>query len=188
MTKNLKAISTAIAMFAVVGMMTGSGFYAFADPAPEGTQKVYQFNLIAKPNSYEGNCGEGNRIFVDADDRSSKIKVTDDAQPGTWNVVDCNATSDRTAVLNVDVGNYVVYAIAHGKPGTSLSICADYISAYDGDNDLCEVGTFSITREGGKSAMTIMPNTLFDPTLEDIIWDVDATGQAKVQFRVFQVL
>ena len=180
-----KVFSFAVAMFAIVGMMGfTSSALAVPQPAP-GNTKVYQFNMIARPNNYDGGCGDGNRIFVNADDTSSRVKVYDGTK---WNVMDCNATDDRLAVLQVDgTGTFIVYAVAHGKPGTSLSICADYISAYDGDGDLCEVGTFSITREGGKSQFKLVPSALFDASLEDIIWDVDATGQAKVQFRVYQV-
>lgn len=172
-------------MFAIIGMM-GFSTAAFAVPQPEpGINKVYQFNLIARPNNYDGGCGEGNRIFVNADDSSSQIRVTETNQ---WNIADCNATDDRKGVLEVDgTGTYKVYAIAHGKPGTEISICADYLSGYDGDGDLCEVGTFSISREGGKSSFKLVPSELFDASLEDIIWDVDATGQAKVQFRVYEV-
>ena len=185
MQQKAKILSLAVAMFAIVGMM-GFTTSALAVPQPEpGNTKVYQFNLIARPNNYDGGCGEGNRIFVNADDTSSQIRVWEGTQ---WNITDCNATDDRRGALEVDgTGTFIVYAIAHGKPGTSISICADYISEYDGDGDLCEVGTFSITREGGKSQFKLVPAELFDAELEDIIWDVDATGQAKVQFRVYKI-
>lgn len=185
MQQKTKALSLAVAMFAIVGMM-GFTTSALAVPQPEpGNTKVYQFNMIARPNNYDGGCGDGNRIFVNADDRSSQIRVFEGTQ---WNVIDCNATADRRADLEVDgVGTFKVYAIAHGKPGTGISICADYISDYVGDGGLCLVGTFTISREGGKSAFKLVPAELFDASLEDIIWDVDATGQAKVQFRVYEI-
>ena len=186
MNNKAKMFSLGLALFAMVGMIGGLGSQVFADPAPADTKKVYQFNMIAKPNSYEGNCGNGDRIFIDADDKSSRLQITEN---GEWNVLDCNATSDRTAMLGIDgEGDYVVYAIAHGKPGTGIDVCADYISEYDGDGDLCEVGTFSISREGGKSQMKLVPSELFDISLEDIIWDIDSTGAPKIQFRVYQIL
>jgi len=184
MNTTTKTIFLSVAMFAIVGMM-GFTTSALAVPQPEpGNTKVYQFNMIARPNNYEGGCGDGDRIFIDANDSSSQVRIYEGDE---WNVTDCNATSDRRADLEVDgTGTFIVYAIAHGKPGTSISICADYISAYDGDGNLCEIGTFSISREGGKSQFKVVPSELFDASLEDIIWDVDATGQAKVQFRVYQ--
>jgi hypothetical protein len=186
MNKTTKVLSMAVAMFALVGMIGGIGSQVFADPAPDGTKKVYQFNMIAKPNSFEGNCGNGDRIFIDTDDRSSRLQITEN---GEWDVLDCNATSDQTAKLGIDgAGDYILYAIAHGKPGTGIDVCADYISEYDGDGDLCEVGTFSIKRDGGKSQMKLVPSELFDISLEDVIWDIDSTGAPKIQFRVYQVL
>lgn len=185
MNKITKAFSMAVVMFAIVGMSGALGTQVFADPAPDGTKKVYQFNIIAKPNSFEGNCGNGDRVFIDANDKSSRLQIHGGDE---WNVTDCNATSDRTAVLEIEeAGDYVVYAIAHGKPGTQLDVCADYISG-DLEDDLCEVGTFSIKRDTGKSQMKLVPSELFDTSLEDIIWDLDATGAPKVQLRVFQVL
>ena len=179
----------AVTMFALVGMIGGIGSQVFADPAPDGTKKVYQFNIIAKPNSFEGNCGNGDRVFIDANDKSSRLLIHGGDE---WNITDCNATSDRTAVLEIDeVGDYVVYAIAHGKPGTQLDICADLVSEFqdaDGDMLLCEVGTFSIKRDTGKSQMKLVPSELFDTSLEDVMWELDATGAPKIQFRVFQVL
>jgi len=184
MQNKFKVLSFAIAMFAIVGGMSFTTAHAVPQPEP-GNTKAYQFNLIARPNDYDGGCGDGNRIFVNADDSSSQIKVFEGS---TWNVTDCNATNDRRASLEVDgVGTYKVYAIAHGKPGTGISICADYLSQYDGDGDLCEVGNFSINRDGGKSGFKLVPSALFDASNEDIIWDVDATGQTKIQFRVYEV-
>ena len=67
MNKTTKTLSLTVAMFAIVGMVgVFSNSQVFADPAPEGTKKVYQFNIIARPNPYNGNCGEGDRIFVEA--------------------------------------------------------------------------------------------------------------------------
>jgi len=189
MNKTFKMTSLAITMFALVGMMGGLGTQVFADPAPDGTKKVYQFNMIAKPNSFEGNCGNGDRLFIDANDRSSVLKITYGEE---WNITDCNATSDRRGILEVaETGEYVVYAIAHGKPGTGIDVCVDYESEFqdaDGDLLLCEIGSFDIKRENGKSQMKLINADFFNPDLEDILWDIDSTGAPKIQFRIYQVL
>jgi len=189
MNKIIKTTSLAITMFALVGMMGGLGTTVFADPAPDGTKKVYQFNMIAKPNSYEGNCGNGDRLFIDANDKSSVLRITYGEE---WNITDCNATKDRQGTLEVaETGEYVVYAIAHGKPGTSIDVCVDYESEFkdaDVDELLCEIGTFDIKREKGKSQMKLINADFFNPDLEDILWDIDSTGAPKIQFRVYQVL
>jgi len=191
MRTELKTLSFAIAMFAVVGMMSVFGNQVFAVPAPDGTQKVYQFNLIARPNEFTGNCGEGNRMFVEANDRHAHIDIVGGTQ---WNVTDCNATGKNHGEITVDgTGTFAVYAIAHGKPGTGLDICADLRSVHDEDEALgeeheCLVGTFDIKREKGKSHMKLVPSELFDPSLEDVIWSLDVNGKAKIQFRVYEVL
>jgi len=82
-----------------------------------------------------------------------------------------------------------VYTIAHGKPSTGLDICADLRSVHDEDEALeCLAGTFDIKRENGKSHMKLVTSELFDPSLEDVIWSVDVNGNAKVQFRAYEVL
>ena len=192
MNKTTKTLSLAVAMFAIVGMVgVFSNSQVFADPAPEGTEKVYQFNLIARPNTYDGGCGEGNRMFVEADARHAHVAIVGGSE---WNVTDCNATSGNKGELTVDgTGTFAVYAIAHGKPGTGLDICADLRSVHDedelaGDEHECLVGTFDIKREKGKSHMKLVPAALFDTSLEDVIWSLDVHGNAKIQFRVYEVL
>ncbi len=189
MNKTFKMTSLAVTMFALVGMMGGLGTQVFADPAPDGYKKVYQFNMIAKPNSFEGNCGNGDRLFIDANDKSSVLRITYGEE---WNITDCNATSDRRGVLEVaEIGEYVVYAIAHGKPGTGIDVCVDYESDFqdaDADGILCEIGSFDIKRENGKSQMKLINADFFSPDLEDILWDIDSTGAPKIQFRIYQVL
>lgn len=192
MNKTTKVLSIGIAMFAIVGLMgVLNNNQVFADPAPEGTKKVYQFNMIARPNSYDGGCGEGNRMFVEADARHAHVVITGGSE---WNVTDCNATSGNKGELTVDgTGTFAVYAIAHGKPNTGLDICADSRSVHEedemaGDEHECLMGTFEIKREGGKSNMKLVPSSLFDTSLEDVIWSLDVYGNAKVQFRVYEVL
>lgn len=191
MRKNQKTLSITVTMFVIVGMMGIFGNQSFADPAPDDTKKVYQFNLIARPNEFTGNCGSGDRLFVEADARHAHIDVVGGSQ---WDVTDCNATGSNHGELTVDgTGTFAVYAIAHGKPGTGLDICADLRSVHDEDEALgeeheCLVGTFDIKRENGKSKMMLVPSELFDTSLEDVIWSIDANGNAKVQFRVYEVL
>ena len=187
MNKTTKAFSLAVAMFAIVGMSGALGSPVLADPAPEGTKKVYQFNMIAKPNSYEGNCGNGDRVFIDADDRSSVLRISYGEE---WNITDCNATSDRRGQLEVaETGTYVVYAIAHGKPGTGIDVCVDWEETVEEEGDfLCEIGNFDVKRTTSKSQMKFIHDDFWDPDYDDILWEIDSTGQAKIQFRIYQVL
>lgn len=186
MNKTFKMTSLAVTMFALAGMMGGFGTQVFADPAPDGTKKVYQFNMIAKPNSYEGNCGNGDRVFIDADDRSSVLRISYGEE---WNITDCNATNDRRGQLEVaETGEYLVYAIAHGKPGTGIDVCVDWEEDVDSDGFLCQIGSFDVKRTTSKPQMKFIHDDFWDPDYDDILWEIDSTGQAKIQFRIYQVL
>jgi hypothetical protein len=77
------------------------GMTAHANPKdiPAGAKKVYSFNVIGYPagRTYTGGCGEGNRIFVNRAASNAQIRITNSTSG--WNVLDCNATSDKTATL-----------------------------------------------------------------------------------------
>ena len=189
MNKTTRVLSITIAMFAVVGMMSAFNTQVFAAPpgvGEEAGKKVYQFNMIGRPNAFSGGCGEGNRVFVEADDKHAHMVITDGDK---WNVTDCNGTGGQRAELTTaDAGQYVVYAVAKGKPGTGISVCADYLETHDIEGDLCEIGTFEIKKDGGKTNFSLVPAKYFDASLEDLIWSIDVNGQAKIQFRVYELI
>ena len=52
---------------------------------------------------------------------------------------------------------------------------------------LCALGPIDLTREGGKSRFKVQADSLFDASLEDILWNVDTNADFRiVQFRVYQ--
>ena len=150
--------------------------------APRG-RHVFNWNLIGTPRAYQGDCGDGRRIFVERDARNAQILVKDS---DGWRVEDCNATGNHQAVLNsADLATYDVYARIVGKPGGTLDVCADYVS--DAGDELCLLGTIQMTRERGQSRFKVQPDSLFDAELEDILWSVDTNRDFRiVQFRVYQ--
>ncbi|MFB5610762.1 MAG: hypothetical protein ACE5RT_03045 [Nitrosopumilaceae archaeon] len=190
--KTQKTLSLAVAMFAIVGMMgVFSNHEAFANPKTEDGnkiegKKVFNWMLIGRPNSYDGGCGDGNRIFVDADSKRESIRVEDGEK---WNVTQCNGTGNNQAVIeSADAGSYTVYAVAKGKPGTGVKLSCDVDdpTSDDPDDKLCEITDFEIRKEGGKTQFKVVPTQLFDASLENIIWTVDVDGQVKIQFRVYE--
>jgi hypothetical protein len=190
-----KTISLAVTMFALVGLVGVINYQAFANPPgiPQDEKKVYQWMLIGRPNPFNGECGEGNRIFVEADDNHAHLVITDG---NSWNILNCNATGKNKAVLqSSEAGSYKIYASAKGKPGTGLDhICVDTVLIHDNgtpddesdDVHDCLIGSFDIKREGGKTNFKLIPSKYFDASLEDIIWSMDVNGQAKIQFRVMK--
>lgn len=189
MKTTTKILSISFAMFAMIGMMGIFPAQVFAAPpgvGDEAGKKVYQFMMIGRPNPFNGDCGEGNRVFVEADDPHAHMVITDG---DSWNVTDCNGTDGHRAELTTaDAGQYVIYAVAKGKPGTGISVCADYLETHDSEGDLCEIGTFEIRKDGGKTNFNLVPAKYFDASLEDLIWSIDVDGQAKIQFRVYELI
>ena len=190
-----KTISLAVTMFALVGLISVVNSQAFANPPdiPKDEKKVYQWMLIGRPNAFNGECGEGNRIFVEADDNHAHLVIVDG---NSWDIKNCNGTGSNRAVLqSAEAGSYKIYASAKGKPGTGLnSVCVDTVFLHDNgtpedesdDVHDCLIGSFDIKREGGKSNFKLMPSKYFDASLEEIIWSMDVNGQAKIQFRVMK--
>src|SRR5262249_16077040 len=131
---------------------------------------VYNFNLLGYPEgeTYQGDCGNGHRIFVNRGANHARINVVD-TNDG-WYIADCNATSDHSAELHTDtVGQYAVYVRILGAPGGHLHICADSLTDFQTGEQLCLLGTIDLTRNSGRSSFTIAPSTMFDASLEEIV-------------------
>lgn len=197
MTKHLRR---GTALTVLVAMLTGAACLmivsvatANPSPIPHGYKKVFQFNVIGYPEgqSYDGNCGNGRRIFVNRNTSNAKIRVSEE---GRWQIADCDATQDKTAMLYTDMPGteadpvYVVYVRILGKPTGRIRICADTVTDYMAGEDLCELGVIDLTRGSGKSQFSIAPRTMFDEDLEDIMWKTETNSNFRiVQFRVYQV-
>ena len=155
---------------------------------PDGYRKVFQFNVIGYPEgqSYDGNCGNGRRIFVNRNTNHAKIRVSEE---GVWQIADCDATQDKTAMLYTDMpAEYAVYVRILGMPGGHINICADTVTDFETGEHLCLLGEIDLTRGNGRSQFSIAPRTMFDEDLEDIMWKVQANSQFRiVQFRVYEM-
>ncbi len=206
-----------LALTACLAILVLAGV-AEANPpgVPQGMHKVYQFNLIGHPGEYDGNCGNGNRIFVPRDANHAHILIRD--EDDGWHIEDCNATvPGGKAELHTDeVGLYAIYVRMLGAPGGELDICADTAEDHSGvcsddsnnpgdvcntDSDctgggacelgdaahLCLLGIIDLTRGSGKSKFTVAPSEMFDAELEDIIWSVDTHNFKLAQFRVYEL-
>ena len=175
-----------VAACATVVLLTW-GAHAAPPGVEPGLKKVFQFNLIGRPNAFNGSCGGGSRMWVERDDHHAHIEIHD--EDAGWYIEDCDATGGNRGVLVTDeVGDYVVYARILGKPGGKIDICADTLADHDAGEELCEVGTFSLNREGGKSQFSVAPSALFDAELEDLIWSIDVNKDYRIsQFRVYKL-
>ncbi len=86
----------------ILALLAGAAV-ASANPKdiPAGSKLAYNFNVIGYPEgqTYTGGCGEGHRIFVNRGANNAHVLVKN---ASSWGVLDCNATSDRTASLGTN--------------------------------------------------------------------------------------
>jgi len=154
---------------------------------PAGARLVYSFEVLGYPagQTYNGGCGNGHRIFVNREANKAQVVVTNGS---FWTILECNATSDHQARLqSSQLGIYDVYTRILGKPGGHIHICGDLtIDPLTGDT-LCLAGTLDMTRASGQSKFQLAPASLFDASLEDVVWSVDTnTNFRNAQFRVYK--
>ena len=174
---------------ACCALLLASATAALANPKdiPAGSKLVYNFNVIGYPvgKSYDGNCGDGHRIFVNREANNAHVLVTNSTTG--WSIVDCNATADHMAELATNqAGIYDIYVRILGKPGGHINICADTFADFLSGETLCLLGTIDLTRKNGQSKFTLAPNAMFDASLEDLIWTVDTNKDFRIaQFRVY---
>jgi hypothetical protein len=179
-----------IAVFALIGILLGFSTVSMANPPgiPAGWHKVYQFNMIGYPagQEYTGGCGGGNRVFVNRDAHNARMLVTDG---GSWDITDCNATVDNWAEMTTNnMSQYAVFVRILGKPGGNLHICADTYEDYEAGETLCLLGTIDLNRGHGQSRFQLAPSTMFDASLEDIVWQIDTNHDFRLaQFRVYEM-
>ncbi len=156
-------------------------------PIPGGSKLVFNFNVIGYPagKTYDGNCGDGHRIFVNREAKGAQVRVTNSTSD--WSIVDCNATSDHQAVLATNqAAIYDVYVRILGKPGGNIHICGNTLTDFLSGETLCLLGTIDLTRGSGQSKFSLAPSAMFDASLQDLMWTVDTNSNFRiVQFRVY---
>jgi hypothetical protein len=153
--------------------------------APRG-RHVFSWNLIGTPGDYEGGCGQGRRVFVERDAKQAQILFHD--HDDGWHIEQCDATGGDVAEIHSDsLGTLDVYARIVGKQNGRLQVCADTVVDVLAGETLCALGTIDLTRDGDKSRFKVQAGSLFDASLEDIIWNVETNTDFRiVQFRVYQ--
>src|SRR5438067_10016943 len=64
-------------------------------PIPAGSKLQFSFNVIGYPEgkTYQGDCGDGHRIFVNRGAKGAQVRIVNSAT--SWAVEDCNATADH---------------------------------------------------------------------------------------------
>ena len=170
------AIQPTVVQSATTSTTTTASVTTTGNGAPSGTH--YNLNIIGVPHDKTAamNDNNGHRIFVQlfggqsATDISGKdfatlskvnkiMLVPDTAIPGTFNVLDANATDSNGALfqLPLDVSaKWTVYARALGKPGgtADMTTCAtqnvvDPLTGAITQEVICSISTLSLVRKTG---------------------------------------
>ena len=180
--------ATAMILAATMSLMGSPATLHAAPPGiPAGSKLEFNFNVIGYPagKAYQGDCGEGHRIFVNREAKGAQVRITQNA--AGWAVLDCNATSDHAAVLGTNEALlFDVYVRILGKTGGTFHACANTLEDFTSGETLCLLGTIDLTRGKGQSKFSIAPASMFDASLEDLMWTVDTNSDFRIaQFRVY---
>ncbi len=186
----MRSKNTPLILVSLVLALVAISSVALANPKdiPAGWRKVYQFNVIGYPEGqeYTGGCGNGNRLFVNRDAHHAHVLITNG---GSWDVTDCNATSDNWGELTTsEASKYAVFVRILGRPGGNIRICADTFEDHATGEHLCLLGVIDLTRGKGQSKFSLAPTSMFDASLEDLVWSIDTNDLFRIaQFRVYQI-
>jgi hypothetical protein len=178
---------TFLVLCATLAVGVAANATALPQNIPAGSKLVFKWNMIGYPagQTYNGNCGNGDRLFVNRDASKAQVLVTNGT---SWAITDCNATAtNRGTITTAQAGLYDIYARILGKPGGHINICAQTLVDFTSGDTLCLLGTIDLTRAKGQSKFELEPSSMFDASLQDILWTVDTNPAFRiVQFRVYQ--
>lgn len=201
----LTAAALAVAVTVPLCGQTGNG-------APSGSH--FNLNIIGVPRDKSPHMkGSGNVIFVGLGTSdatvTTKILLSQSAD-GVFEVLDKNGTDGEASFALPVPGTYTVWARALGTPGgqSKIATCATFIDPTTGeasivcstDNEVFVRGTGKSSFRNVTSALTTItlvagspaelacgtPNvSLFDPCLQDFLWQYDNNGMKLLQIRFY---
>jgi hypothetical protein len=151
---------------------------------PDVGKKLYQFNVIAVPNSWTADdttCpNNGSRIFFQQSGSNTLGRIDWSLDPTAsqdFNITDCNGTNDGTGAVTANelLNFYVMIKLVGPKTSTLDVVCTWVLN--QGPNDLC-LYSGGITRN---STTKIFQNVA-DNQYEGVLWTWSGN------WKVFQVL
>ena len=147
-------------------------------------KKLTNFNIIAVPNQWVANdsvCpNNGNRVFFRQGTSPWTVTWNFDPSVNGFDIVDCDGTTDGTAVVQQDAGtNVAIFVRVVGPKTSSLSlVCTDVLDV-NGVNS-CLLGTYNLSKS---RTFTKVTTHLMDTTLSQVLWTLDPS----TNFRIAQV-
>jgi hypothetical protein len=177
-TRFIVALAALMAFFIVFGA-------APAGANPPGItnvgKKLDSFNLIIHPHAWDnlGNACNGSRIFFAAN--ATPWTLTWNFVPNlsgqSFQIVDCNATTDGGAVVQEDAGIPVyIFVRVVGPVSSSLGIvCTDVIDV--NSVNLCLIGSATLSKS---KTFTKITSHLADTVFSQVLWTLDPSTNFKI--------
>lgn len=209
-TFHLAAVAAALSATAVAAAQkatTGNG-------APSGPHFNLNIIGVSHDKNPNMNGGSGNVIFVDLGTKSGVAVTTkillSQAADGVFEVLDKNGTDGEASFALPVPGTYTVWARALGTPGgqSKIATCATFVDPLTGVSTvLCSTENEVFVRGTGKSSFRNVTSalttislplgspaelacgtgtvSLFDPCLQDFLWQYDNNGLKLLQIRFY---
>jgi hypothetical protein len=178
---------------AVAGILAAV-FATSSIAAPPGVvnlgQKLFQFNVIAKPGGWDptvGNSCNGARIFFaensgGPDNTLGTITWNLDPTVSGFEITDCNGTDGFATVTADENVNFAVVIRVQGPLISQLNFVCTVVTQSAGDN-LCMIG--SGTFKKGNSFTRVITN-IANNTFEQVLWTL--SGDWKIfQVRLYEL-
>ena len=182
-------------MIRIAAMLLGTLFATASVANPPGIvdvgQKLFQFNVIAKPGGWDpqaGNACNGARIFF-AQDNGGKgntlgtITWLVDPNVHGFELTDCNGTDGAATVTADETVNFAVFIRVMGPANSSLNLTCAMQTILNTEN-LCLITTQSFKK--GSSFWKVMQN-LANDEFANVLWTL--SGDWKIfQVRLYEII
>ena len=186
----MRRVSIFAALFALLFVVSAPVSAAPKGEArdPDVGKKLYQFNVLAKPNAWVADnttCpNNGSRIFFqeDGDNTLGTLHWTlDPAANQDFNITDCNGTvdGDGDIVADESINFWVMIKLVGPKTSTLTNVCTDVIDVI-GVDDLCLLNGQPVHLS--RNATTKIMQNVAENEFEEVLW------QFSGDWKIFQVL
>jgi hypothetical protein len=184
MSKWHRAVLALLPVAAVVAAFAAGSATAGPPGVTNVGKKLANFNIIAVPNEWVANdsvCpNNGARIFFRRGTSPWTITWNFDPTVNGFGIVDCDGTTDKTAVVQQNAGtNVAIFVRVVGPKSSSLSLLCQDVLDVNGVNS-CLLGTYNLSKS---KVFTKVTTHLFDTALSQVLWTLDPS----TNFRIAQV-
>ncbi len=176
-----QVIASAVVAVAAVIAVLGVGRATANPPGVTNVgKKLDNFNLIMHPHAWDnvGNACNGSRIFFAAD--ATPWTITWNFVPNlngpSFQITDCNATTDGGAVIQEDAGIPVyIFVRVVGPKTSSLGIVCQDVLDLNGANE-CLVASTTLSKS---KTFTKITSHLADTIFSQVLWTLDPSTNFK---------